>query len=159
MLISIRNAQTNALIHAGAPVWMIDIRISQGDGKPKRRIRSSEFRSRDEAERAVAAVRAHNQANKYGFAPLKDKPKLQRLIALRLPTIASPHEKSRSRRVLYCWLRLLDPMVHLDGDFQPVKGYVSPVTVESLRNALDRARRRTTTESGGPSLPAVTLPR
>lgn len=116
----------------GAPVWGIDVRISQGPGKPKRRLRANDFRSRDEAEKAVAAIKAHERASKYGFTALKDKPKLQRLIAQRLETITVPHEKSRARRVLYCWLRLLDPSLHLEDDYSPVNGYESPVTIEQI---------------------------
>ncbi len=116
----------------GEPVWEIDIRVSQGPGKRPKRIRSREFRSRDEAEKAVVAIRQAHRARKYGFQPRRERPRLQELIARRLPTLGSKSERTRARRVLYRWLQLLDPAVRLNAAQEPVAGYVSPVTVEEV---------------------------
>ncbi len=116
----------------GQPIWGIDIRVYQGKGKPRRRLRSNEFRSRAEAEKAVAAIRQSERAKKYGFQANKDRPRLQSLISQRLPTLASKSERSRARRVLYVWLRMLDPALRLDSQHLPQPGYLSPVTIEDI---------------------------
>jgi len=129
----IRNSDgTLAYDAQGQPVWGIDVRVSQGEGKPRRRIRANEFRSREEAEQAVVTIRASERASKYGLPSPKSKPKLQQLIAQRLLTITVRSERTRARRVLYTWLQLLDPLICLDGDFQPSGGYCSAFNVESV---------------------------
>ncbi|MBL8186545.1 MAG: tyrosine-type recombinase/integrase [Acidobacteria bacterium] len=133
---------------AGNPVWEIDIRISQGAGKPRRRVRTKGFTSRAEAERAIAAIRETERAARYGFALAKDRPRLQQLITLRLATITPTAERSRARRVLFTWLRLLDPLVTLDERFCPVGGYQSPVTVEGLETPQIRQYATLRTEQG-----------
>lgn len=133
---------------SGRPVWEIDIRVSQGEGRPKRRLRSRDFRSRDEAERAVTAIRASERAKKFGFLPAKHRPKLQRLIADRLPAITPKNEQTRARRVLYSWLRLMDPMLTLDDRYHPVNGYQSPITIESVETPAIRKYVELRTEQG-----------
>jgi integrase len=113
--------------------WLygLDVRVSDGNGA-KKRIRPTEFETRKEAEEALASIRRNEREGKYGLAPLINRPPLQDLIAKRLQTIASKKERTRSRRVLYTWLSLLDPKLKLDEEFEPANGYRSSIKVDEI---------------------------
>ena len=104
-------------------LWGFDARISDGAG-PKR-LRVYKFDTKDEAEEALGAFRRAEKEGKFGLAPAINRPTLQELIERRLPTIAAKAERTRARRVLYCWLALLSPRVKVDEiDTPRIRVYV-----------------------------------
>lgn len=122
-------------------LWGLDIRVSDGAGG-KKRIRTTEFATRDEAEQALANIRRQEREGKYGLAPLVSRPTLHDLIDKRLPMIAMDEERRRARRILYTWLALLDPKVKLGttrGEtHKPVGDYRSPIKVDEIKTATVR---------------------
>lgn len=88
--------------------------------------------TRKEAEEAVADLRRKEREEKYGLAPLINRPTLQDLIAKRLLTITARHERTRSCRVLYTWLSLLDRKLKPDEKYEPANGYRSQVKVDEV---------------------------
>src|SRR5262245_47189297 len=110
-----------------------DERVS--DGANKKRVRIYEFNTRDEAKNALDAIRRRERETKYGIAPAIKRPTLHELIAKRLPLIAARSERTRSRRVLFTWLALLDPKIKLGEKFQPAGHYQSPFKVDEVKTA------------------------
>ncbi len=118
-------------------MWGFDERFLDGSGRRKR-IRRYEFETRREAEEVVAALRRAEREREFGVAPLINRPTLQELISKRLPTITERAERTRSRRVLFTWLALLDPRLRLDERYEPAPGYRSPVKVDEVDTAKIR---------------------
>src|SRR5262245_6827473 len=117
----------------GRHMWGFDVRVS--DGSNKKRIRIYEFKTRDEAQKALDATRRRERERKYGIAPAINRPTLHALITKRLPMIAARSERTRARRVLFTWLALLDTKLKLDEKFQPEGGYHCPLKVDEVKTA------------------------
>jgi integrase len=121
----------------GRKMWGFDIRVADGN-RHKKRVRRYECETRDEAEKVVQAIRKAEREARYGIAPMANRPRLQDLIAKRLPIIAAKAERTRARRVLYTWLKILDPAVKLGPKFEPKEGQRSPVKVDEIKTASIR---------------------
>ncbi|HKQ74625.1 MAG TPA: site-specific integrase [Blastocatellia bacterium] len=113
-------------------IYGLDVRVSDGAGG-KKRIRPTEFETKDEAEQALANIRRQEREGKYGVAPQIKRPALHDLIDKRIPTISALQKRTRARRVLYTLLSLLDPMVKLGDDYKPVEGYRSRFKVDQVK--------------------------
>src|SRR5262245_12446692 len=119
-------------------MWGFDIRVSDGANK-KKRIRLYKFKTRDAAQKALDAIRRREYETRFGIAPAINRPPLHALITKRLPMIAARSERTRSRRVLFTWLALLDPKVKLGEKFQPAGDYHCPFKVDEVKTAHIRA--------------------
>jgi integrase len=116
----------------GRKMWGYDIRVNNGRGGSKR-IRRYEFETRDQAEQVVSGIRRAERDAKYGITLAINRPKLQELIEKKLRAIQEQVERSRSRRVLYTWLRLIDPHLKLAEDFTPTDKYRCSVRVDEMK--------------------------
>lgn len=112
-------------------LWGFDAWIADG-GATKKRLRVYKFDTRDEAEEALGALRKAEKEERFGLAPAIYRPTLQELIERRLPALSEPAERARARRVLYCWLAMLDPRLKLDKEHAPANGYRSAVKVDEI---------------------------
>lgn len=95
----------------GRSIWGFDIRVSQGPGLPKRRVRMYEFPSREAAEQVVNKLREIERAEKYGLVLPASRPKLIDLIREKLALITRQNERTRETRVLLDWLSMMDESV------------------------------------------------
>lgn len=118
----------------GRSIWGFDIRVSQGPGLPKRRVRMYEFSSREDAQQVVNKLREIERVEKFGLRLPAKRPKLIDLIRARLETITRKNELTRSTRVLLEWLAMIDPAV------PPGSRDASKVTSNFLVEDVDSAK-------------------
>jgi len=104
-------------------LWGFDVYL--GDGVNRKRLRIYQFETKDKAQEVLDALRRKEREEKFGLAPLINRPALQDLIGQRIPTLAEKAERTKATRVLNLWLSLLDPKLKIDEvDTPKIRLYV-----------------------------------
>lgn len=92
-----------------------------------RRVREKGFRTRAQAEQAIAAARLREKEFQHGIPKARQPVTLKELIEKRVAAIESPNEKRRADRILNFWL-----------DLQPDENiFVAEITSDHLRRYIE----------------------
>src|SRR4029434_2377387 len=104
-------------------LWGFDVYL--GDGSSRRRVRTYQFETKKLAEEVLDALRSKEREERFGLAPLINRPVLADLIEKRIPMISAKAERTRAKRILYTWLSLIDPRIRVDEIKTPtIRAYV-----------------------------------
>lgn len=107
----------------GRDMWGFDVYL--GDGAHKKRVRIYQWERKKDAEEVLSALRRKEREERFGLAPLINRPALRDLIEQRIPTLAEHAERTKATRVLNLWLSLLDRSIRIDEiDTPKIRLYV-----------------------------------